>query len=115
MLPTIVDSNCRYLSITEGRGGKSVEINQGVEGDSKLKALVSQLNDLATKIKEMVNQCKRQGKHPLPHQQKSSRSDEKKRIDNTLLIILQKLHEQDRMLEALKESMEVLNLMIGSH
>uniref|UniRef100_M1DC57 Uncharacterized protein n=1 Tax=Solanum tuberosum TaxID=4113 RepID=M1DC57_SOLTU len=28
-----------YLSIAEGRGGKKAEINQGVEGDSKLKVI----------------------------------------------------------------------------
>ncbi|KAH0689081.1 hypothetical protein KY289_016439 [Solanum tuberosum] len=65
-----------YLRIPKGRGGKSIEINQSVEGDSKLKALVSQLNDLATKIKEVENRYKLQGKQSLPHEQEISRSDD---------------------------------------
>lgn len=79
--------------MVKGRGGKSVEVNQEVEGDYKLTALVSQLNDLAIKIYEVENQCKYLGRE-------SSRSYENKLVKDKLLIILKKLHEQDRMLEA---------------
>uniref|UniRef100_M1D935 Putative plant transposon protein domain-containing protein n=1 Tax=Solanum tuberosum TaxID=4113 RepID=M1D935_SOLTU len=46
--------------MAEGSGGKLAEANQEVEGDFKLAALVTQLNDLATKISKVENQCKSQ-------------------------------------------------------
>lgn len=52
--------------------GKSVEADQEVEGDFKLNALISQLNDLTTEISEVENECKRQGRYLLPHKWKNS-------------------------------------------
>uniref|UniRef100_M1DIR6 Integrase core domain containing protein n=1 Tax=Solanum tuberosum TaxID=4113 RepID=M1DIR6_SOLTU len=101
--------------MAEGSGGKLARMNQEVEGDFKLVALTTQLNDLATKISKVENQCKSQRGHIPPYEQERSRSNENKRIEDTLLIILQKLHEQDRMLAVMKESVEVLNQMSGSH
>uniref|UniRef100_M1DHG8 Putative plant transposon protein domain-containing protein n=1 Tax=Solanum tuberosum TaxID=4113 RepID=M1DHG8_SOLTU len=47
----------------EGNGSKLAETNQEVEKDFKLTALVTQLNDLATKISEVEDQCKSQGRN----------------------------------------------------
>uniref|UniRef100_M1DNS2 Integrase core domain containing protein n=1 Tax=Solanum tuberosum TaxID=4113 RepID=M1DNS2_SOLTU len=101
--------------MAEGKGGKSVEVNQEVEGDFKLTALVPQLNDLATNISEVETQCKRQGRYMLPHERERSRSNENKRIKDTLLIIFQNLHEQDKMLEEMNKNVEVPVLMIGQN
>ena len=61
------------LSMTEQVGGKSVEVDQEVESNFIIVALVSQLNDLNTKISEVENQCKCKGKYIPPRTRKSSR------------------------------------------
>uniref|UniRef100_M1DSP8 Uncharacterized protein n=1 Tax=Solanum tuberosum TaxID=4113 RepID=M1DSP8_SOLTU len=101
--------------MAKGSGGKLAEANQEVVGDFKLAALVTQLNDLATKISKVENQCKSQMRHIPQYERERSRSNENKRIDDMLLIILQKIREQDRMLEVIRENVEVLNQMSGSH
>uniref|UniRef100_M1D9Z1 Integrase core domain containing protein n=1 Tax=Solanum tuberosum TaxID=4113 RepID=M1D9Z1_SOLTU len=68
ILSTIVDTRTvGPLSMAEVVGGKSIEADREVEGDLKLTALVSQLNDLTTKIPEVENQWKRQGRPRGPY------------------------------------------------
>ena len=83
--------------------------------DFNLTAFVTQLNDLTTKISEVENQCKSKGRYIPPYDRVRSRSNEDKCIEDGLLIIHQKPHAQDKMLEAMKENMEVLRQMCDSY
>uniref|UniRef100_M1DDS1 Polyprotein protein n=1 Tax=Solanum tuberosum TaxID=4113 RepID=M1DDS1_SOLTU len=48
--------------MAKGNGSKLAETNQGVERDFNITALVTQVNNLATKISEVEDQCKSQGR-----------------------------------------------------
>uniref|UniRef100_M1AX13 Uncharacterized protein n=1 Tax=Solanum tuberosum TaxID=4113 RepID=M1AX13_SOLTU len=101
------------LSMAEGNGRKLVETNQEVERDFMLTTLVTQLNDLSTKISKVEDQCRSQGTYISPHEQKKSRDMENNRVEDILQIILQKITDQDRVLEEMKENIEVLNQMFA--
>uniref|UniRef100_M1DTN7 Uncharacterized protein n=1 Tax=Solanum tuberosum TaxID=4113 RepID=M1DTN7_SOLTU len=103
------------MIMVEGKGSKSAETSSGVERDFKLTALLTQLNELATKISKVENQCKSQGRYIPPHERKQSRDRENNHVEDTLQIIVQKITEQDRMLEQMKENIEVIDQMIVSH
>uniref|UniRef100_M1DT68 Integrase core domain containing protein n=1 Tax=Solanum tuberosum TaxID=4113 RepID=M1DT68_SOLTU len=103
------------LSIARGNSDNSAKTSQEVERDFKLTALVTQMNELSTKISEVDNQCKSQGRNIPPHERKKSIDKENNRVEDTLQIILQKITEQDQMLEEMKENIEELNQMVGSH
>uniref|UniRef100_M1DP70 Integrase core domain containing protein n=1 Tax=Solanum tuberosum TaxID=4113 RepID=M1DP70_SOLTU len=101
--------------MTKGVGVKPVEADQEVKGDFEIAALVSQLNDLTTKICEVENQFKRQWRYILPHARKKCREDEKSHVEDTFQIILQKITDQDLVLNEMRENVEALNQLIGSH
>lgn len=49
---------------------ETVEGDHQVEGDFKVDAVVSQLNDLTTNIYELEDQCRSQGKYITHHTRK---------------------------------------------
>uniref|UniRef100_M1DH26 Integrase core domain containing protein n=1 Tax=Solanum tuberosum TaxID=4113 RepID=M1DH26_SOLTU len=55
------------LSMAGGNGDNSVEMSQEIERDFEFTALVNQLNELSTKITEVENQCRNQGRAPKAH------------------------------------------------
>uniref|UniRef100_M1DIM7 Integrase core domain containing protein n=1 Tax=Solanum tuberosum TaxID=4113 RepID=M1DIM7_SOLTU len=89
--------------------------NKEIEKDQHLVILLGQIDTLAQNFKELEVLSKKKGRYIPPHEQRKSTGDESRRIEDMLLIILQKLNEQDRVLEEMRENFEVLNQMIGSH
>ena len=85
--------------MTKESGVKSAEKNQELEGDFMLTALETQLNVLTTRIRKVGNNNKSKGRYIPPHEQRKSRDSENSRVKDTLQIILQKISEQDKVLE----------------
>jgi len=55
------------LSMAGGNCDNSAETGQEVERNFELTALVTQLNELSTKLSEVENKCKSQWKYIPPH------------------------------------------------
>uniref|UniRef100_M1DZY2 Integrase core domain containing protein n=1 Tax=Solanum tuberosum TaxID=4113 RepID=M1DZY2_SOLTU len=91
------------------------ETNQEVEKDFMLATLMTQMDELAKKMVEIEVQCKRKDKYVPPHERIRPKDNDGKHVEGMLSIILHKVNEHDRVLEEMKESIEVMKQMIGSH
>uniref|UniRef100_M1DCZ7 Uncharacterized protein n=1 Tax=Solanum tuberosum TaxID=4113 RepID=M1DCZ7_SOLTU len=89
--------------------------NKDTEKDQHLIILLGQMNNLTQKIEELEVMSKEKSKCRLPTEQGRSMDIENKHIEDMLLTILQKLNEQDRVLEKIRENVEALNQMRNSH
>uniref|UniRef100_M1DK28 Uncharacterized protein n=1 Tax=Solanum tuberosum TaxID=4113 RepID=M1DK28_SOLTU len=101
--------------MAERSGAKLAESIHKVEGVLILTALATQLNNLATKVSEVENQCTSLRKYIPPHERRTSRGNRHNRVEDTLQIILQKVNEQDRVINDKHENVKALNQMVGSH
>uniref|UniRef100_M1DWR3 Integrase core domain containing protein n=1 Tax=Solanum tuberosum TaxID=4113 RepID=M1DWR3_SOLTU len=86
--------------------------NKDTNKDQHLIILLGQMNNLTQKVEEMEVMSKEKSKCRPPIEQGRSMD---KHIEDMLLSILQKLTEQDRVLDKFRENVEVLNQMSSSH
>lgn len=92
------------------------EPNQEIKEAHYLAPLLAQLDYLTKKIEQVHEvQCKRKDRYILHHERRKPKENKNKCVEYTLLIILQKDNEHDRVLEDLKENVTMLYQMIGSH
>uniref|UniRef100_M1DRY5 Retrotransposon gag protein n=1 Tax=Solanum tuberosum TaxID=4113 RepID=M1DRY5_SOLTU len=89
--------------------------NKDTEKDLQLIALLGQMDNLTQKVEELEMMSKEKSKSILPIEQGRLMEIENRRIKDMLLTILQKLNEQDRVLEEIRENVALLNQISGSH
>ena len=88
----------------EGKGGKPPEGDHEAKNGLTQAAQVSQLNNLTSKIFEVENKCNNKGRYIDLHTRKSFREHEKIPVEDTLQIIRQNIIAQDRVLDKIRES-----------
>uniref|UniRef100_M1DD30 Uncharacterized protein n=1 Tax=Solanum tuberosum TaxID=4113 RepID=M1DD30_SOLTU len=73
------------------------------------------MDKLTQEVEELEVMSKEKSKCKPPIEQGGSMDIENKHIEDMLLTIFQRLNKQDRVLEKIRENVEVLNQMSGSH
>uniref|UniRef100_M1DTM3 Uncharacterized protein n=1 Tax=Solanum tuberosum TaxID=4113 RepID=M1DTM3_SOLTU len=89
--------------------------NKDTEKDQQLIILLGQMDNLTQKVEELEVMSKEKRKCRPPIEQGGSMDIENKHIEDMLVTTLQKLNEQYRVPEKIRENVEVLNQMSGSH
>ena len=93
----------------------AAKTNKDGEKDQQLTILLGQMNSLTQKIEELELISKGKSKSPSSTDQGRCMDIENRRINDKLLTILQKLNEQDKVLEEIRENVEMLNQITISH
>uniref|UniRef100_M1DF39 Uncharacterized protein n=1 Tax=Solanum tuberosum TaxID=4113 RepID=M1DF39_SOLTU len=140
LLPSITKSNLIGIQdcVAEDRSATLVEINDEL-GDLPFGHLIAfsvlplasshsrslggtvllrgtdRLDELTGKVVEIEVQCRRKDKYIPPHERKRPKDNEGQHVERMLAIILHKVSEHDRVLDEMKENVEVMNQMIGSN
>uniref|UniRef100_M1DZ39 Retrotransposon gag protein n=1 Tax=Solanum tuberosum TaxID=4113 RepID=M1DZ39_SOLTU len=89
--------------------------NKDGEKDQQLTIWLGQMNSLTQKVEELEVMSKSKSKYLSSTEQGRCMDIENRRINDTLLTILQKLNKHDKVLEEIRENVEMLNQRSGSH
>lgn len=88
------------------------KMNQEVQKDFMLAALMTQMDEFTKKMVKIEIQCKRKDKYFRPHERSSPKDNEVKPIEGILSTILHRANQQDREQEEFKENIEGKKRMI---
>lgn len=80
-----------------------------------LNSLETQPSNLTTRISAVESQCKINGRRTPSHDKAYFANSAGKSVDDTLLIVLQKFHEQNRIIQWKMKNINLLHHMVGSH
>uniref|UniRef100_M1DQ61 Integrase core domain containing protein n=1 Tax=Solanum tuberosum TaxID=4113 RepID=M1DQ61_SOLTU len=78
-------------------------------------ALMTQMDELAKKVRELDVQCIKKDQYVPSHERRKSKNKGDGQTEAMLTLLLRKTNTQDRVLEELKENVLLLNQMSTSH
>uniref|UniRef100_M1DAI4 Integrase core domain containing protein n=1 Tax=Solanum tuberosum TaxID=4113 RepID=M1DAI4_SOLTU len=92
-----------------------VETNQEVKENFMMAALMTQMDELAKKVRELDIQCIKKDRYVPPHERRKSKNKGNGQTEAMLTLILQKANTQDRVLEELWDNVLLLTQMSTSN